>query len=88
MRAPHLTDEHLLAWRQMLDALIDNPPRPGGQEILHALRQSLDDIATHSDDAPPLPDTDTMLRHRRQGHRGVLRQAPDHETLALPVQPF
>lgn len=77
MRAPRLTDEHLLACQQRLDALISDPPRPGGQETLHALHQSLDDIATHYDDAPPLPDTDTVLHQRWQGHRGVLRQTDD-----------
>ncbi|MET9509910.1 TniQ family protein [Streptomyces flavidovirens] len=71
MRPPRVADEHLLACQRRLDALIENPHRPGGHDVLRSLHQALEDIRIHYDDAPPLPHTDPAVRRRRHNHRGA-----------------
>ncbi|MFI5761990.1 TniQ family protein [Streptomyces sp. NPDC051563] len=77
MRAPRLSDPHLLQCQRRLDRLVDHPHLRGGQDILRSLHVALEDIRIHYDDAPPLPDTDTVLHRRWQGHQGALWYVDD-----------
>jgi hypothetical protein len=72
MRPPRLSDEHLLDCQRRLDDLVENPHRPGSQSILRTLHLALEDIRDGYDDAPSLPDTDTVLHQRWHGHGGAL----------------
>ncbi|GHG04909.1 hypothetical protein ACFFSH_36840 [Streptomyces filamentosus] len=72
MRAPRLSDPHLLQCQRRLDHLIDHPHDGGGRDILRSLHVALEDIHDNYDDAPPLPDTDAVLHRRWHGHGGAL----------------
>ncbi|NNJ05636.1 TniQ family protein [Streptomyces sp. PKU-MA01144] len=72
MRAPRLSDPHLLQCQRRLDHLIDHPHDGGGRDILRSLHVAMEDIHDNYDDAPPLPDTDAVLHRRWHGHGGAL----------------
>lgn len=72
MRPPRLSDTHLLDCQRRLDDLVEDPHRPGAQDILRTLHLALENIRIGYDEAPSLPDTDAVLHRRWHGHGGAL----------------